>query len=963
MDPTGPEALPTAREEVARPLAQAFGLALGVLLLVFGIAGLVGRVWGPAWLGAPLDSWPPLRILSSIGLTLLGAAWLGFLRGKRRLAVLIAALTVTLSTLSLVAFVIAIRLPDTGMALASAVLLLIASQSIFAAAMRPAPGRRELSLGIAGFILLSLSATFIVARAAGVLDPLADGAVGGASIQTVVGCLLLGASFLSLVWSPGMAASARWLAPAVALAGLVTVLVLWRALSAREDQQIATLVGQAGIAERANLQQQLRVSEGTLRRTADWHAGKPPAEEQRWVVQSLKRDLPGLDTVIWLPWSAARTDSVIPRLGLPTLDTIWARYRGGAAAPPESTAYYPLDLTSRAMVVFVPGCNKERCSGTLAGIFQVAALFQGAFADTSRGFRSAVESGRTPYAGAPRPRPQEAHWTRNLALDLGNVRMNLATWPTTETLRQVRSNLPGLVLVLGLMVSGLLPLTIHLGQRARRVEREAERARLASALERATDGIWEWDLVSGIAVRSAGLWRYLGYDPETVPWERSAWSSLIHPADQARVEEGIRRHLAGESPSFEAEYRVQSQAGNWHTILDRGRVVDRSATGQPIRLLGISADVTETRSAEAAREATERRFRAIFDSGFQFQLLLDRAGVVIEVNQVALVERKAPAHLVRGRPVWETLWWAEDTEAGARLREAIQRAAATGDAPNYEEELQSTAGPVTILDIAIKPITDAEGQATQLLLEARDITARRRAEAALQEVDTLTTMGRVAARVAHEINNPLAGIQNSFLLIKGAVPPTHPHFAYVGAIEREIARIAAVTRQLYETYRPETEGNGETALRTVLGDAIAFLEQVNRSARVAVVASYENIPGVIPLPAAMLRQIAYNLIQNGIEVCPPGATVQVLARVANGDLTLRVTDAGPGVPPELRERIFEPFFSTKDARSRTSGMGLGLALVRRTVTAAGGTVFVTDGTGGGSEFVVRLPLAVRDNGA
>ena len=223
-------------------------------------------------------------------------------------------------------------------------------------------------------------------------------------------------------------------------------------------------------------------------------------------------------------------------------------------------------------------------------------------------------------------------------------------------------------------------------------------------------------------------------------------------------------------------------------------------------------------------------------------------------------------------------------------------------------------------------------------------------------------MGRVAARVAHEINNPLAGIQNSFLLIKGAVPTTHPHFAYVGAIEREIARIAAVTRQLYETYRPEQDASGDTSLRTVLGDAIAFLEQVNRSARVKVEAEYHNIPTVIPLPASMLRQIAYNLIQNSIEVCPPGSTVHVRAAIDDGNLQILVQDCGPGVPVELRERIFEPFFSTKDKRMRTSGMGLGLALVRRTVTAAGGTITVESPESGGSEFVVRVPLRTLDYG-
>ncbi|MEO8140595.1 MAG: PAS domain S-box protein, partial [Gemmatimonadota bacterium] len=588
-------------------------------------------------------------------------------------------------------------------------------------------------------------------------------------------------------------------------------------------------------------------------------------------------------------------------------------------------------------------------------------LFQSVLTDTTRGFHFTIESGRTLYDGSPRPSPGEARWAQALAMEIGGLHMSLTTWPTRSTLRQVRSNLPDLVLVMGLFVSGLLPLTMRLGQRARVAARETERLRLASALERATDGLWEWDLVSNVSVRSVALWQYLGYDPDHVPTELGAWTALIHPDDVAGVTLALEWHLRDETPSFEAEYRIRSQDGTWHTIIDRGRVVERNASGRPMRVLGISADVTETRTAEAAREATERRFRAIFDTSFQSKMLLDREGAVLEVNQVALSGLGASEAEVRGRPVWETLWWARDAAAAERIQQAV-RAALTGVAGRYEQELPQPGGALLILEIAVKPIPGVAGDTSQLLLEARDITERRRTEAALQEVDTLTTMGRVAARVAHEINNPLAGIQNSFLLIKGAVPTTHPHFAYVGAIEREIARIAAVTRQLYETYRPEQDGSGDTSLRTVLGDAIAFLEQVNRSARVNVEAEYHNIPTVIPLPASMLRQIAYNLIQNSIEVCPPGSTVHVRAAIDNGNLHIHVRDCGPGVPVELRERIFEPFFSTKDKRMRTSGMGLGLALVRRTVTAAGGTIRVDSPESGGSEFVVRVPLRTLDYG-
>ena len=218
------------------------------------------------------------------------------------------------------------------------------------------------------------------------------------------------------------------------------------------------------------------------------------------------------------------------------------------------------------------------------------------------------------------------------------------------------------------------------------------------------------------------------------------------------------------------------------------------------------------------------------------------------------------------------------------------------------------------MDFSVKAIRDADGQVVQLLVEGRDMTARRRAESELREVETLTTMGRIAARVAHEINNPLAGIQNSFLLLRDAIPADHPHYAYVGAIEREIRRIADVTRQLYETYRPETDGTGQSGVRTLIGDAVAFLQQVNRPSKVQIQADLSGVPPLVAIPESVLRQSVYNLVQNAVEASPQGGLVTVRADRRGAILRCGFAIRDPGVPLEARQRIFEPFVTTKGRR-------------------------------------------------
>src|SRR5690606_27480765 len=102
--------------------------------------------------------------------------------------------------------------------------------------------------------------------------------------------------------------------------------------------------------------------------------------------------------------------------------------------------------------------------------------------------------------------------------------------------------------------------------------------------------------------------------------------------------------------------------------------------------------------------------------------------------------------------------------------------------------------------------------------------------------------------------------------------------------------------------------------------------------------------------------IVYNLVQNAIDASPAGGTVRLAAHANGNGLVLEVRDQGPGVPPPLRDRIFEPFFTTKGTNAENSGMGLGLAVVARSVPAAGGAITVDDALEGGARFVVTLPF-------
>jgi PAS domain S-box-containing protein len=372
---------------------------------------------------------------------------------------------------------------------------------------------------------------------------------------------------------------------------------------------------------------------------------------------------------------------------------------------------------------------------------------------------------------------------------------------------------------------------------------------------------------------------------------------------------------------------------------------------------------TSRREVELALEASERRFRAIFDSAHQLQLLLDCDGIILEANRAAEAMAGVPSGALRGRRILEALGWDTTSPTVAQVREGFKRAC-EGVPARFEVGVPARGerSPMAIIDCTLKPILDGEGNVMQVLAEGRDLTDRKRAEVSLREIGALTTMGQIAARVAHEINNPLAGIQNAFLLVRDAIPPEHPHHHFVGAIDREIARIAAVTRQLYETYRPDQSMAVESSVILAIGDAVAFLEQVNRVRRVHIETDVSKAPSLVPVPDALIRQTLYNLIQNAVDASPDGGTVEVSAAHRDNECVILVCDQGPGIPEEIRQRIFEPFFSTKDRTLKSGGMGIGLALVRQSVLAVGGRIMTRDRPAGGTEFEVRLPMTPIDIG-
>lgn len=228
-----------------------------------------------------------------------------------------------------------------------------------------------------------------------------------------------------------------------------------------------------------------------------------------------------------------------------------------------------------------------------------------------------------------------------------------------------------------------------------------------------------------------------------------------------------------------------------------------------------------------------------------------------------------------------------------------------------------------------------------------------------RQMERSAAMGQLAARVAHEINNPLAGIRNAFTLIKSDVTPGAPHYELLELVDREIERISTIVHQMYQLYRGVPQLRSAIDLRRVVRDVTRLLG--TEAAKHEIPLRVE-VPEELPrawLPEGEVTQILFNLIRNAMEASPRGAPVEVVLTCHGEEQRVTVRDRGEGIPDDRIAQIFEPFFTTKTTHGN-SGMGLGLSVSKNLIESMGGRIELQTAPGEGSAFAAVFPVMVGE---
>jgi signal transduction histidine kinase len=279
-----------------------------------------------------------------------------------------------------------------------------------------------------------------------------------------------------------------------------------------------------------------------------------------------------------------------------------------------------------------------------------------------------------------------------------------------------------------------------------------------------------------------------------------------------------------------------------------------------------------------------------------------------------------------------------------------------------------TAEPLT-MSVTATEVYNELGQVTAFVSVLHDLTKireleRRTIEQQLFESEKLAAVGRLAAAVAHEINNPLEAITNALYLVLSRTPEDDPNRRFLEIANRETGRVSGIIRQMLGFYRSKA-ARAPTDVNQLLDETLALVERQLRQHRVALRTDLDRNLPLVPASADQLKQVFLNLMLNAQEAMGEGGTLYVSARlsretdpefVSGRYVLVQVRDTGTGIPEDKLPHIFEPFYSTK---GETKGTGLGLWVSLGIVQNHGGQIKVRSRPGRGTTFTVALPATVE----
>jgi len=384
-----------------------------------------------------------------------------------------------------------------------------------------------------------------------------------------------------------------------------------------------------------------------------------------------------------------------------------------------------------------------------------------------------------------------------------------------------------------------------------------------------------------------------------------------------------------------------------------------AAIGLVLLAFYIIREMDQREKHAAEMREREEWFRVTLASIGDAVIATDEHGTVIFINPIAEELTGIRLPQAQGKPIQQVFpIFNEQTRnpVDSPVAKVLEQGRIMGLANHTI--LQHADGHMIPIEDSAAPIFDDNRKLRGVVMVFRDVTGEKQAQEVLRKAEKLAAAGRLAATVAHEINNPLEAVCNLIYIVKNTNSLPEDIVGYLNMAEQELDRVSHITRQTLGFYRDSSEP-GPVALGNVLESVLRLYENKLKSKSIAVEKDFAECPPVRGLQGE-IKQLIANLISNGADAVAPGGKIRIaMAPAKQGDgVEIKIADNGPGVPEKNRAHIFEPFFTTKE----DVGTGLGLWVSKEIAERHGGRIELGRGTEdhlGGAVFTVFLPYAVQ----
>lgn len=765
------------------------------------------------------------------------------------------------------------------------------------------------------------------------------------------------------------------------LAGLamaIAVVTAWYILNQQEDNHVERVTASTAFGVEALLSKDIEGRIVSLSGLANHWQGSGEAYRAQWEVESrnIYDAQPGYRTIGWIDpsmhvrWLTPVSGNEITqdfdlRLNRPAFLAAEQAKESGRlifSTPLESV------LRGKGMGLYVPVYDprSKQFDGLIGGLLLFDPLLQTAVPQGLLAQHDIVISvnDESVYSSTSAEQPVRARHQQQRRFNIGNLEWTVALTPKQEFLQLVHSRFLTIMLVAGLILSGLMALTVYLGILAvNRVHQVGEVADRMAILFKNLPGMayrclnqpkWQMEFVS------EGCQQLSGYSRSDFEDGRVSWRDLIVPEDRDLVWERVQQAVLSDR-AFELEYRILTSDGEERWIWERGRPTDMM-NDDIVYLEGYMADITGLKSAETESIKEKGLSDAIVKSALEGVITVDADGIIEAFNPAAEEMFGYASNEVIGKNI-EILIPAERRKVYWKTVEDYLK---TGDRQS------SNSGNVTYgrrKDGSQFPyegsINQIEHQTEQkLIFLIRDVSNQRAIEQEARELqqklahtERFHTLGEMASGIAHELNQPLTAVSNYMAASRDMIDDTGPDIRVIlkealNEASSEAIRAGNIVRRLREFIAKGEVSRQIYPVAKLVEDAATIGLVGAREKSIDWSIDIDPNSNNVMADSVQIQQVIVNLMRNAIEAMEDSPVKHLTisaSPISNGYTEIRVEDSGSGISEEIRGTLFSAFSSTK-----SNGMGLGLSICRTIVESHGGEITAEPGSNGGTIFRFTL---------